>query len=179
MRSKRVRVPSFVHHKKSGRDVVFLRQPDGSRSMVYLGPHGSAEAQRRYREVLADHLAGKPLDAVKRRERPSEYPTVGQLVAAFLLHCERFYVDGGGTRSKGVTNFVHAMAPFIEQLRDVHTDTLPIASLDGVRQSLVDGDTCNRSTINAKMRRIRQCVRWGVERRMVGDRQRACPRRHG
>ena len=61
MKPKKLRVPSVVHHKASGMDVVFLRGPDGRRQMVYLGDHHSAEAQRRYREVLAINLAGKPV----------------------------------------------------------------------------------------------------------------------
>lgn len=167
MEAKRVRVPQVVHHKASDRDVVFLRQPDGSRAMVYLGPHDSAEAVRRYRQVLADHLAGRPLEVVKRKELPSQWPTVGQLVAAFLLHCERYYVDAAGVRSKGVVNILHAMEPFLALLRDKRTDSLGVVALDDVQQSIVVGGTCNRGTINNKMRRIRQCVRWGVGRKMV------------
>ncbi len=165
---KKLRVPGPVHHKASGQDVVFLRQPDGSRRMAYLGPHDSPEAARRYREVLADHLAGRTVATSPRRaRRPSNWPTVGQLVAAYLVFAEGYYVDASGVRSKGLVNIRHAMAPLLRLLRDVATDRLGIADLIAVQQLLVDGRGCNRDTINAKLRRIRQCVRWGVERRMV------------
>jgi hypothetical protein len=39
--------PSIVHHRARNADVVFLRGPDGVRRQVYLGPHGSQEAQQR------------------------------------------------------------------------------------------------------------------------------------
>lgn len=168
MKPKKLRVPRPVHHKASGQDVVFLRQPDGRRSTVYLGQHDGAEAARRYREVLAEHLAGKVVVTSPRAaSRPSQWPTVAQLVAAYLLHCERYYVDEQGRKSKGIVSITHAMAPFLHLLRDYHTDALGIVDLCSVRHYLVDGGKCCRATINGKLRRIRQCVRWGVEQRMV------------
>ena len=59
MQSNSPRFPAPVHHKASEQDVLFLRDESGKRRMVYLGKHGSPEAARRYREVLAAHLAGK------------------------------------------------------------------------------------------------------------------------
>jgi len=87
---KALHVPKLVLHKPSGKSVVFLRGPDGRRVMVYCGPHGSTEAQRRYREVLAEHLAGRAV-ATKQKPAatPSPWPTVEQLVAAYLLHAQR------------------------------------------------------------------------------------------
>lgn len=158
----------MVLHKPSGQAVVFLRQPDGSRRMVYLGPHESAVAERRYREALAEHLAGKMVSTKNRDQRQaSEWPTVGQLAAAFLVHCRNYYVDADGKRTRGVEHFTAAMEPLLKLLRDVPTERLTIADLIAVRQLLVDGKRCNRNTINAKMRYIRQCVRWGVEQRLV------------
>lgn len=168
MKPKKVRVPGIVFHKASGRDVVFLRQPDGRRTMVYLGEHDSAEAARRYREVLAQHLAGKSIVSTRQaKAQLSEWPTVGQLAAAYMLHVQGFYVDERGVASKGIANIRNAMTPLLRLLRDVRTDALSIVNLVQVQQHLVDGGACCRSTVNAKMRRIRQCIRWGVERRFV------------
>ena len=86
MKPKKLRIPAPVHHKASGQDVVFLRDDAGKRRMVYLGEHGSTAAARRYREVLADHLAGKPIATrPKPARQASDWPTVAQLSAAFLL----------------------------------------------------------------------------------------------
>lgn len=136
--------------------------------MVYLGPHESSEAAQRYRDALANYLAGKPVATRRSLQRPpSDWPTVGQLTAAFLIHCDNYYVDENGRRSKGVVNIVNAVKPFVTLLRDEPTDRVTINSLVEVRQSLVEAGLCNRRTINSKMQLVRQCIRWGVERRMV------------
>jgi site-specific recombinase XerD len=78
-----VRVPKLYHHTPTNQDAVIVRGPDGKRRTVYCGVHGSAEAQRRYREVLAQHLAGKPVVSARTANaKPSVWPTVGQLCAA-------------------------------------------------------------------------------------------------
>jgi integrase len=64
-------------------------------------------------------------------------------------------------------NFVQAFKPFLHLLRDLQTSELSIVNLGHVRQMMIDEGKCNRSTINGKMRRIRQCIRWGVEQRLV------------
>jgi integrase len=168
VKPKKLRVPATIHHKASNQDVVFLRAADGQRHMVYLGEHDSADAARRYREVLADHLAGEPVaTSSKPKAVSSEWPTVAQLVAAFLLWAEKYYVDADGRRSLGVVNFVHAFRPFLKLMRDLPTDQITIPGLCEVRQAIIDHGKCNRTTINSKLRRVRQCVRWGVEMRMV------------
>lgn len=90
--------------------MVILCDPDGRRRSVYLGPHGSAEAQRRYREVLCEHLAGKPVLPTRARQTgPSEWPTVAQLCAAFMLHAQRFYATRPGSRRARFENAATAL----------------------------------------------------------------------
>ncbi|MEY4829580.1 MAG: hypothetical protein RLZZ562_1376 [Planctomycetota bacterium] len=79
MKPKSLRIPAPVHHRPSGQDVIFLRDAEGRRRMVYLGEHGSSEAARRYREALSTYLAGKPLETTsKRRIEASEWPTASE-----------------------------------------------------------------------------------------------------
>ncbi len=185
MKPKLLRIPAPVHHRASGQDVVFLRDADGRRRVVYLGEHESAEAARRYREVLAIHLAGKPLEVTKRRQiDTSEWPTVAQLCAAFLLDAERYYVDAAGKRSREVDNFRLALRALLTLHRDTATERFTINDLIAVRQELIDGDygyqtgrsgrragvgdrKRSRTYINSTVRRIKQVFRWGTERRMV------------
>ncbi len=185
MKPKKLRVPAPVLHRPSGQDVVFLPCADGRRQMVYLGDHGSPAAARRYREVLADHLAGKAVVAPKRgREAPSEWPTIAQLCAAFLLDAERYYVDAAGVRSREIDNFRLALRTLLHLHRDIPTDRFNINDLIEVRQALIDGEygyqtgrsgrrdggggrKRSRTYINATLRRIKQVFRWGTERRMV------------
>lgn len=185
MKPKKLRVPAPVHHRPSGQDVVFVRDAEGKRRMIYLGEHGSTEAARRYREVLAEHLAGKPVaTAGRHREPASDWPLVGQLCAAFLLDADRYYVDAAGNRSREVDNFRLALRTLLNLHRDTPTDRFTINDLIEVRQALIDGEygyqagksgrragvggkKRSRTYLNATLRRIKQVFRWGTERRMV------------
>ncbi|MGE3171796.1 MAG: tyrosine-type recombinase/integrase [Planctomycetota bacterium] len=185
MKPKKLRVPAPVHHRPSGQDVVFLRDAEGRRRMIYLGEHGSTDAARRYREVLAEHLAGKPVaTATRRREPASDWPNVAQLCAAFLLDAQGYYVDAAGNRSREVDNFRLALRAVLTLFRDTPTDRFTINDLIEVRQALIDGKygyqtgksgrragigsrKRSRTYINATLRRIKQVFRWGTERRMV------------
>jgi hypothetical protein len=46
VKPKLLHVPAPVHHRPSGQDVVFVRDAEGRRRMLYLGAHGSTEAAR-------------------------------------------------------------------------------------------------------------------------------------
>lgn len=180
------RVPGVVHHKPSGQDVVFLRLPDGRRSMVYLGPSGSQEAARRYRQVLADHLAGKKVETRARAALPvSDWPTIGQLVAEFLLHAERYYADESGKPTRTIANTVLAVRALVTLHRDTPTDRFTLRDLADVRELMAvtefghkkDEDTGEvipgtgrkpcRNYVNGNINRVKQVFRWGVERRLV------------
>lgn len=185
MKPKKLRIPAPVHHKASGQDVLFLRDDDGKRRMVYLGKHGSAAAARRYREVLADYLAGKPVvTRTKPARHSSDWPTIAQLCAAFLLDAEKFYVDAEGNRSREISNFRLALRPLLDLHRDTTTDEFSVTELNDVRQRLLDteircekdkgaspipgtGRKRTRTYINACVRRIKQVFRWGTERKLM------------
>lgn len=181
MKSANLKVPTVFHHKGTGQDAVCLRGPDGKRRMVYLGSHGSAEAQRRLREVLAEHLAGKPLStarATRQAAASSSWPTVAQLCAAYLLHAERFYRDEQGHPTGEVTHATIAFRLLLELYRDTPTDRVTIRDLLNVRQALVDlrekhehgrqaPSGLSRRTINDRMARIKRLFRWGVEQGTV------------
>ncbi len=177
----RASVPQVYHHKPTDQDAVVVRDGDGKRKTVYLGRHGSPASARRYREVLAEHLAGRPVTtaaAAKRQPEPSDWPTVGQLCAAFLLHAERYYVgpDGGPTRE--VTNLRAALRMLLDLHRDTPTDRFTIKDLLDVRQALVDlrethkkgrqaPDGLSRRVVNSRVQRCKMVFRWGTEQKLV------------
>lgn len=167
MKPKKLRLPSIVHHKASGKDVVFLRCPGGRRQMVYLGDHDSAESRRRYQEVLSQYLAGTPVLPPTRVQAPSTFPTVGQLAASFLLFANIYYRDAEGVLSAGVANFQPAFEPLLDLHRDTPTDQFQITDLDAVRQVLIDSKKYCRVTINGRMALIKQLFKWGVSKKQV------------
>ena len=164
--------PSIVHHKARNADVVFLRGPDGVRRQVYLGPHGSPEAQQRYREVVAAHLAGAaPPTRTERRgaQRPaSAFPTVAQLAAEFTVWAEREFLDAStGKVSREVVNFDHAIDHLLAAHGDLPTDQFTLRDMQHVRLAMLDSGRLCRNVINARIRRIKAVFRWGAEQGFV------------
>ncbi len=164
---------------------MFVRDAEGRRRMVYLGAHGSTEAARRYREVLATPLAGRPLGVTaRRRVEASEWPTVTQLCAAFLLDAERYYNEAAGNRPREVDNFQLVLRALLTLHRDTATERCIIKDVITVWQALIDGGygyqtgrsrrragvggrKRSRTYINGSVRRIKKVCRWGTARRMV------------
>jgi hypothetical protein len=118
------------------------------------------------------------------RGAPSEWPTIAELSAAFLLDAERYYVDAAGARSREIDNFRLALRPLLHLYRDIPADRFTINDLIEVRHLLIDGEygyqtgrrgrtatghgrKRSRTYINATVRRLKHVFRWGVERRMV------------
>ena len=156
-------LPTLFHHKASGQSAIAVRNDDGKRRTIYLGKHGTMATQERYREVLAELLAGKFVRTRVRVRRPSEWPTVSQLAADFLVHARRFYRDPNGQVGREVGNFTCALRPLLAQFGDVHVDQFSVRDLVAFRQALVDSARYCRKTINHAVRRCKALFRWGAE----------------
>lgn len=131
--------------------------------------------------MLAEHLAARPitsLRAARARPVPSQWPTVGQLCAAYLLTAERFYRDERNNPTGEVAHAAIAFRMLLQLHRDTPTDQVRIADLIAVRQALVDlrpdngkgrkaPNGLSRRTINDRMARIKRLFRWGVEQGTV------------
>ena len=140
-----------------------MRDANGECRTIDLGPAGSMEAQERYREVLADALEGKLVRTKARVRKRSDWPTVGQLAADFLIHARRFYRDPDGHVGREVGNFMAALQPLLLLHGDVHVDQFRTTDLLAVRQHLIDSGRYCRKTINGAIRRCKSIFRWGAE----------------
>lgn len=179
MKPTRLHVPTPVHHKASGKALLFLRDSAGKRRTIYLGDYGTPEAERRYREVLAEHFAGRPVATrATVAPAPSTWPDVAQLCGAYMVHAQRYYVDADGNQTGEVVSATYAFAMLLNLLRDVPTDRVRIRDLITVRQALVDERDpdrkgrkavggLSRRTINGRMQRVKSLFRWGVEQGLV------------
>ena len=49
-----MKLPAMEHFKPRNAARVRIRQPDGKYKAIYLGKWGSAEAQQKYDEIIAD-----------------------------------------------------------------------------------------------------------------------------
>ena len=176
------RVPGLCLHKASGQAVVYLPDATGKRRPVYLGPHGSTEATKRYRDAIAQHLAGQAVSTAG--TKANREPTVARVVADFLVWTAGYYRDADGNLSGEVTNLRHACVPLLHVLRDRRADSLTCADLHAVRDHFAQqrhglkrdehgqpipgtGKLRFRRYVNAVMRRVRAVLRWGAENGLV------------
>jgi integrase len=155
------KLPSFRLHKPSGCAVVTLGGKDH-----YLGPWNSPEARDAYDRLIAEWLAsgrGRP----KQVEAPTPAaPTVAEVLLAYWRHAEKHYRTPDGAPSRELDNVRDALKP----LRRLYGPTLardfgPLC-LRGLRDELIRSGLA-RTTINARVGRIRRVFRWALSVEMV------------
>ena len=157
-------VPSYLLHRPTGQAYCRVRQPDGNRRHVYLGPYDSPESRRRYRGILADLDA---LQAGAPAEPPQESETdIAELVARFLLWAEPYYCKPDGTPTREFPNIRMAVRPLLRLYQDELVQDFTPGKLRRTRDEMVAIGWC-RNFINKQVRRLRLMVRWGVERELV------------
>ena len=150
-------VPAYRRHKASGQAVVTLDGRDH-----YLGPWQSKASQVEYDRLTGEWLAnGRHLPDDVERSRSLE-----ELLAAFWLHAEQYYVGANGRATKELDSYRQAMKP----VRTLYGETLVVdfgpTALKHIRQWMVDQGYA-RSHINHQINRIRRIFKWGVENEVV------------
>ena len=161
--------PGLRLHKPSGRAVVTLDGKDH-----YVGKWDTPEAKERYHRLVAEWLEGKRTGAESRAADQAkgltgnQTPTltVAALILAFWKHAEVHYRSQDGTPTGELENFRHSLRP----LRKLYGMT-PAAAFGPKALRSVQGEMVRsglaRTTINARINRIRQVYRWGVSQEMI------------
>lgn len=146
------RAPAYCLHKASGRAVVRLSGRD-----FYLGEHGSPESHERYAQLVSKWLSGGR--SVLHLLHPPGV-VVAELVEAFDHWAREQYPDApnGGQRR----NILDALAPAVQLFASTEVDRFGPMELRAVRQRMLDGGRLARTTINARINRIRFVWRWAV-----------------
>ena len=150
-------VPSYRHHKPSGKAVVTLNGRD-----FYLGPWQSPESKSEYDRLIAEWIAnGRMLPS----NASATELTVAELGVGFLRHAASYYANDGETTSE-YTCIKEAVRP----LHELYSHTLvrdfgPLA-LKAVRQRMIDKGWC-RHHINRQINRLRRMFKWGVENELI------------
>ena len=132
----------------------------------YLGKHGSAQATEKYRAFVIQWASGQTFSPTKREESPrADGVTVSMAVIKFWEWAENRYrgVDGASTREND--NLRCAVRP----LRKLHGH-VPLSELGPNRirevQAQMIRDGLARRTINRRMGRVRQFIKWCVGREL-------------
>jgi len=162
------RIPSYRLHKPTGQAVVTLDGHDN-----YLGKHDTPESRQKYDRIVAEWLelrsAGMP--TVPAASEGSGNPrfadlTIDELILAFDQHAQTHYRAADGSSTGEADNFKDAF----KQLRQFYGGGQarlfgPLA-LRTVREEMI-GEGLARTTINARVRRIRHLFRWGASMELV------------
>jgi integrase len=86
-------------------------------------------------------------------------PTVGEVLQAFLNDARKRYCPGE------MDNLCYAIAPFNEAFGDIIANDIRPSHIRDHRQALAE--TLARTTVNARLARIRRAFRWAVENELM------------
>ena len=159
------RIPTYRFHKASGQAVVVL-----SGRSTYLGKWNTHESRTKYERALAEWLAtGRTPPNNSGVGYPDHEGTdlrVCELILAFIEYAKTHYRHADGTPTGELDNYRHALRP----LRQLYGDSLarefgPLR-LRAVRQEMLNTGLC-RTTINARIHRIRRVFRWAASMETV------------
>lgn len=153
------RKPVYGHHKPTGRARTTHK---GKR--VYLGDYGSAESHRRYEEILAEWEAAR----AGRDTLAQTTLSVDRLALLFMRHAVKEYVRAGEQTGEA-KNFRYALKDLLKVYSGCRCIDFGPKKLKSLQGSMV-GWGLSQSTINGRIRRIRQVFEWGVSEELVPPR---------
>ena len=153
---------SYFPHKQSGRGRAVWYDANGSRQQKLLpGAYGSPEslcAKARLDLELAVSASRTAVD--------SPDITVAELLASYLDHAERYYVDAEGKPTKELVVLKYAMKPV--RLFYAHHPAFqfgPLA-LKAVRQKMID-EGLSRGLINRRIGAVKRIFKWAVSEELI------------
>jgi integrase len=159
-------VPAYRQHRPTGRAVVTLDGRD-----FYLGTFGTRASKEEYDRLIAEWLAnGRQLPG-----RPADL-TVAELIGQYWHHVESYYRHPDGTPTGEVQAMRYALRPLNHLYGTTPVRDFDPASLKTVRELMIRGydhprygpqPALCRNQVNARVKRIRRAIKWGVETGIV------------
>jgi integrase len=155
MRKPNVSVPSYRHHKPSGRAVVTLGAKD-----YYLGPWQSESSKAEYNRLIAEWIT-----AGKNNSAGAASLKVADLLLRYLSEAEITY-QKNGQPSSHLHNVQDAVVPLRELYAKEPLATFGPLKLKAVRNAFIGRGLC-RSTVNKHVGIIKHIFKWGTENELV------------
>ena len=156
------KVPSYCHHKRSGRAVVRIDGRDH-----YLGDYGSPESHEHYERLIAEWRASR----IVRLSGPQSSPNIGarakvsDVLLAYAVFAKDYYVKDGQPTGE-LANMRDALRP----LRHLYGSTVAAEfgpkRLKALQQNMI-ADGLSRGVVNARISRIKRFFRWAVAEELV------------
>ncbi len=159
-----LRVPKYRFHKGSGQALV---QINGQR--IYLGVHGTAESQEKYRRIVAEWLESRQTPPVsdgngKRNGHPAI--SINEMLLAFWQFAETYYCkDGQPTKELECTK--EAIWPLRQLYGLTPAADFGPQSLKAVRQHMIGEQGLCRNVVNRRIGRIKRVFKWAVAEERV------------
>jgi integrase len=157
-KAQSAKVPSYLHHRASGRAFTYIRGQDGRRR-VYLGEWNSPASRRRYRELVGRYMLDDELPAhATARESPGDAAsiTVAEVCARYLHHRRAEVVESEWNQSR------LASVPLLDLYRDRPAHEVGPKALRRVRDAMVATGTLCRTEVNRRIVRLRSMFRWAA-----------------
>lgn len=161
--SNKNKVPSYCHHKASGRAVVRIGGRDH-----YLGPYGSDQSHAEYTRLIAEWRVTRQTATVKSKVA-AVTTDPSSTVSEVLLKYRDFARDYYSRNGKPGKEYVE-MRMALKPLRELYGHTLarevgPL-KLQAVRQQMIDSDL-SRGVINNRINRVKRFFRWAVSEELI------------
>src|SRR5262245_55344440 len=165
-RTNRGTPPPYRRHS-SGQACVTVRDPDGRRREILLGPWESPESKTEYARVLAELAANQGRARPRANGTAAADVSVNEVLLAFWRHAEQHYRNPDGTPTGELDNLRDALRLLKALYGPTAVRDFDSACLEAIQGELVRGGRLCRTTINARVNRIRRVFRWGVRKRLV------------
>ncbi len=133
----------------------------------YLGPYGSPESRSEYDRLIADYLSARAAGLPPAPRESATELTVAELIMAYKTFADGFYRNPAGIPTGEVENLRHALKPVRTLYGKTPAREFGPLALKAVRDAMVRSGRLSRTTINARVHRIRRCFRWAVENEMI------------
>jgi integrase len=165
-------VPSYRLHRASGQAVVVL---DGK--SVYLGKWDTPSSHAAYRQAISE-WAGRRTVVQHSMASTTEVSDdwnrvavvndlrVSELILAFFEHASGYYRDADGNPTGEAENYKDALRPLRRLFGDTRAIDFGPLRLRTLRDELIE-EGLARTTINARVHRIRRAFRWAASMEMI------------
>lgn len=166
----RRRIPKYRCYKPKNLGLVVL---DGTQH--YLGQYGTPESVAEYNRLVQEWLTRSPTATTpptaetRGPDGPVDDPNsplVNEVIVAFLEYAGGHYVRPDGTPSGEFENLRFAVRPLRRLYGYTPAASVGPLALRAVRDRMIR-DGLSRSTINARINRIRRMFRWAASLELV------------
>ncbi len=157
---RRNHLPNYRLHKQSGQAIVTLPDGQGGRRDILLGKFDTPESRAEYARVLGEWEAnGRRLP-----QAPTASPanvSLNELLVDYWSWAEQHYCDPDGNPGRELENIKIALRPLRQLYGHTPARAFGPLALRALQEELARASLC-RTTINARINRIRRVFKWAV-----------------